>query len=368
MRACWLDTSPSSSTATLACTGSPSARRPRYSSSPTICRRVRAVSPGVFAFPDTSSTARSRCSPGDSGDCTCVSVWSRVSAIAVDSSTVAARGLYPAARPLLAGDAGEQRTRRRQRDAVAELARRVRAPAPDRAVGAARARVRAARDDRLDVRQAPRPARGRCWSRWCRCRAGRSRSRPSSSRCASSSIAQVCRAPAATARACAEPAHQPGQSSGAGSGAPSCPSALRPQHEDLAVRERAGVRGAGGDRLRRRGAVAQRDRGRATRARCPCRRRAGPRRRAPSTRSRRRRRARRCARRPRPATFGRPPSSSDGTGSGPPGSPRVPLPSWPSTLRPKQSTDAEMVAPTQVCEAPAATANTPSSPSGGPDR
>ena len=46
------------------------------SSSPTICSRVRAGSPGDSALPDTSSTARSL-SPGESGDWTAVSVRSR---------------------------------------------------------------------------------------------------------------------------------------------------------------------------------------------------------------------------------------------------------------------------------------------------
>ena len=156
---------------------------PRYSSSPTICRRARAGSPASSAFPDTSSTARSRCSPGDSGDCTCVSVWSRASAIGVDSSTARPDGSARAARACPYSQAMRASRGRCDAsvDAVAELARRVRAPAPDRAVGAARARVR--RRPRRSRRRSSGPRRGTgdvAGVDACRRRAGRSRSRPSS--------------------------------------------------------------------------------------------------------------------------------------------------------------------------------------------
>ncbi len=53
-----------------------SARRPTIRSSPAICSRTRAGRAGASALPTTSNTARSFCSPGDSGDCTAVSVCS----------------------------------------------------------------------------------------------------------------------------------------------------------------------------------------------------------------------------------------------------------------------------------------------------
>ena len=193
MRACCPDTSPSSSTATLACTGSPSARRPRYSSSPTICSRPRADSPGTTALPDISSTARSRCSPGESGDCTDVSVWSRVSPIAVDSSTGGPRRRRLPPFTSLAGDAGELGRRRDQRRAVAQLAGRCRRPSTRRVPSPRRAQVCAPpAASASHVGRGPRrgPA---CRCRRCRrCPAGRARSRPSTDARRSAAMAQVC--------------------------------------------------------------------------------------------------------------------------------------------------------------------------------
>src|SRR5450755_182742 len=137
MRACWPEIRPSSRTAALAPTGTPSARRPTKRSSPVICRRVRAGRAGASALPTTSSTARSFCSPGESGDWTAVSVCSAGSRILERL----APGPFFGRERSIAGDARQLGGADGEGDAVAQLSAGVGAPAADDVVGAGCAAV-----------------------------------------------------------------------------------------------------------------------------------------------------------------------------------------------------------------------------------